>query len=160
MTREKVKVGLLGVGLDTYWKQFDGLLARLLSYQDSISSQIGAMDAEVINVGMVDTPEKARQSAMFLKQADVEVVFLFISTYALSSTILPVAQVVGKPIVMLNVQPTSAIDYAFVKKNPIAPRKLFAALFVILLTVVVPVVYIFCKEQLVALIAEYRNSKQ
>lgn len=27
MTREKVKVGLLGVGLDTYWKQFDGLLA-------------------------------------------------------------------------------------------------------------------------------------
>lgn len=73
MTREKVKVGLLGVGLDTYWKQFDGLLARLLSYQDSISSQIGAMDAEVINVGMVDTPEKARQSAMFLKQADVEV---------------------------------------------------------------------------------------
>ena len=114
MTREKVKVGLLGVGLDTYWKQFDGLLARLLSYQDSISSQIGAMDAEVINVGMVDTPEKARQSTMFLKQADVEVVFLFISTYALSSTILPVAQVVGKPIVMLNVQPTSAIDYAFV----------------------------------------------
>ena len=114
MTREKVKVGLLGVGLDTYWKQFDGLLTRLLSYQDSISSQIGAMDAEVINVGMVDTPEKARQSAMFLKQADVEVVFLFISTYALSSTILPVAQVIGKPIVMLNVQPTSAIDYAFV----------------------------------------------
>lgn len=52
------------------------------------------------------------------------------------------------------------IDYAFVKKNPIAPRKLFAVLFVILLTVVVPVVYIFCKEQLVALIAEYRNSKQ
>ena len=98
MTREKVKVGLLGVGPDTYWKQFDGLLVRLLSYQDSISSKIGAMDAEVINVGMVDTPEKARQSAMFLKQADVEVVFLFISTYALSSTILPVAQVVGKPI--------------------------------------------------------------
>ena len=114
MKREKVKVGLLGVGLDTYWKQFNGLLSRLVGYQESISSQINVMDAEVVNVGMVDTPEKAKQSALLLKQADVEIVFLYISTYALSSTILPIAQIVNKPIVMLNVQPTSRIDYSFV----------------------------------------------
>ena len=114
MKREKVKVGLLGVGLDTYWKQFDELLSRLVGYQESISSQINVMDAEVVNVGMADTPEKAKQSALLLKQADVEIVFLYISTYALSSTILPIAQIVNKPIVMLNVQPTSRIDYSFV----------------------------------------------
>ena len=109
MKREKVKVGLLGVGLDTYWKQFDELLSRLVGYQESISSQINVMDAEVVNVGMADTPEKAKQSALLLKQADVEIVFLYISTYALSSTILPIAQIVNKPIVMLNVQPLSLI---------------------------------------------------
>lgn len=111
MLQEKVKIGLLGVGLDTYWGQFEGLLPRLLSYQDQIGAGIEAMNAEVINIGMVDSPQKAVEGALLLKQADVEVVFLFISTYALSSTILPVAQQVGKPIVILNIQPTSAIDY-------------------------------------------------
>lgn len=114
MERTKVRVGLFGVGLNTYWGQFDGLLPRLLGYQDEISAKIGAMNAEVVNVGMVDTPLKARESAAVLKRADVELVFLFISTYALSSTVLPIVQQVGKPVVILNIQPVPAIDYAHV----------------------------------------------
>lgn len=114
MERTKVRVGLFGVGLNTYWEQFDGLLPRLLGYQDEISVKIGAMKAEVVNVGMVDTPPKARESAAVFKQADVELVFLFISTYALSSTVLPIVQQVGKPVVILNIQPVPAIDYAYV----------------------------------------------
>jgi L-arabinose isomerase len=39
------------------------------------------------------------------------VVFLFVSTYALSSTVLPLAQGVGVPIIVLNLQPVAAIDY-------------------------------------------------
>lgn len=111
MIQQKVKVGLLGVGLNTYWGQFDGLLPRLLTYQDAIAVQIEAMDVQVINTGMIDSPQKADECARQLKQADVELVFLFISTYALSSTILPVAQQVGKPIIILNIQPVPAIDY-------------------------------------------------
>lgn len=114
MERTKVRVGLFGVGLNTYWGQFDGLLPRLLGYQDEISAKIGAMNAEVVNVGMVDTPLKARESATVLKQADVELVFLFISTYALSSTVLPIVQQVDKPVVILNIQPVPAIGYAYV----------------------------------------------
>lgn len=74
----------MGVGWDTYWEQSDGLLLRLVGYQESISSP---MDAEVVNVGMADTPRKAEQSALLLRQTDVEIVFLYISTYDLSSTI-------------------------------------------------------------------------
>ena len=111
MIQQKVRVGLLGVGLDTYWGQFEGLLPRLLTYQDEIAAKIEAMDVQVINTGMVDSPLKANECVLQLKQADVELVFLFISTYALSSTILPVAQQVGKPIIILNIQPASAIDY-------------------------------------------------
>jgi L-arabinose isomerase len=36
---------------------------------------------------------------------------LYISTYALSSTVLPVAQEAGVPVVVLNIQPVAAIDY-------------------------------------------------
>lgn len=120
MLQRKVRVGLLGVGLDTYWGQFEGLLSRLLTYQESIYQGIEAMDVEVINVGMIDSPQKAMDGALLLRQADVELVFLFISTYALSSTVLPLAQQVGKPIVMLNIQPVAAIDYQ--KINSIGDR--------------------------------------
>ena len=42
MIQQKVRVGLLGVGLDTYWGQFEGLLPRLLTYQDEIAVKIEA----------------------------------------------------------------------------------------------------------------------
>lgn len=105
---------MFGVGLNTYWGQFDGLLPRLRGYQDEISARIEAMDVEVVDAGMVDVPQKAGECALALKQADVELVFLFISTYALSSTVLPLVQQVGKPVVILNIQPVPAIDYAYV----------------------------------------------
>ena len=33
------KVGLFGIGLDTYWAQFDGLLDNLKTYQEQIKKQ-------------------------------------------------------------------------------------------------------------------------
>lgn len=48
-------------------------------------------------------------------------------------------------------------DPAYVKMRPVAPRKLFAAIFIMLFTAVVPVVYLFCKEQLSELVKEYKR---
>ncbi|MDR0384739.1 MAG: L-fucose/L-arabinose isomerase family protein [Prevotellaceae bacterium] len=109
---QKVKVGLFGVGLDTYWSQFEGLLDRLNGYRHEIANRMSrSAGVEVIDAGMVDAPEKAFAAAAMLKREEVEIVFLFISTYALSSTVLPVAQEVGVPIIILNVQPVAAINY-------------------------------------------------
>lgn len=36
---KKVKIGLLGTGLDTYWNQFEGLHDALLAYQEKICSK-------------------------------------------------------------------------------------------------------------------------
>lgn len=51
------------------------------------------------------------------------------------------------------------VDYAYVKKSPIGPRKLFAAIFVFLFTLIIPLLYLFIKEQTIALINEYKVSK-
>lgn len=32
-------IGLVGVGLDTYWEQFDGLKERLIGYQNKVSEK-------------------------------------------------------------------------------------------------------------------------
>lgn len=51
------------------------------------------------------------------------------------------------------------VDSAFVKYRPIGPRKLYAAIFMILFTLMVPVGYLFCKKQLHSLIEEYKNTR-
>ena len=105
------KVGLFGIGLDTYWAQFDGLLDNLKGYQEEIKNKISGFGVEVADAGMVDNPVKAREAADYLKAQDVEIVFLYVSTYALSSTVLPVAQKLKVPVVILNLQPVAQLDY-------------------------------------------------
>ena len=105
------KVGLFGIGLDTYWAQFDGLLDNLKTYQEQIKNRIAGFGVEVVDAGMVDNPLRAREAADYLKSQDVEIVFLYVSTYALSSTVLPVAQKLKVPVVILNLQPVAELDY-------------------------------------------------
>jgi len=107
-----MKAGLFGVGLDTYWAQFDGLLDNLKKYQEQIKNQIEQFGVEVIDGGMVDNPVKAREAADLFRTSDIEVLFLYVSTYALSSTILPVVQKAKVPVIILNLQPVAALDYA------------------------------------------------
>jgi L-arabinose isomerase len=111
MADKKIKIGIFGIGLDTYWGQFDGLLDRLQGYQTHIVHTIEDFGVTVVNAGMVDTPEKARGAGERLKKEDVDLIFLYISTYALSSTVLPVVQKAQAPVVVLNLQPVKTIDY-------------------------------------------------
>ncbi|MEO0452503.1 MAG: L-fucose/L-arabinose isomerase family protein [Verrucomicrobiota bacterium] len=106
-----LKAGLFSIGLDTYWDQFPGLKENLLGHHNQIAERIGAMSVDVVDAGLIDTVEGARAAATQFKAADVEVLFLFVSTYALSSTVLPVVQKVKVPVVVLNLQPVAQLDY-------------------------------------------------
>ncbi|MDR1919365.1 MAG: tyrosine protein kinase [Tannerellaceae bacterium] len=59
----------------------------------------------------------------------------------------------------LNREKVKVLDRAFAKSKPIAPRKLYAAIGMLFLTLFIPVAYLFAKEQLSALIQEYRKVK-
>lgn len=110
--KKNINVGLYGIGLDTYWPQFEGLYDRLVGYQNRLEEKLRNLGANVINVGLIDDPQKASKAAERFQREDVELVFLYVSTYALSSTVLPVVRKLKKPVVVLNLQPTSKIDYA------------------------------------------------
>jgi L-arabinose isomerase len=107
----RCKVGLFGIGLETYWPQFTGLKERLIGYQDLIAERLSSMNVDVANAGLVDSPDTARAAARHFHEAAVDVIFLSISTYALSHTVLPIAQQARVPIIVLNLQPVSSIDY-------------------------------------------------
>lgn len=106
-----MKAGFFSIGLDTYWPQFDGLLDNLNRYHAEIRDRIAGMGTDLVDAGMVDNVEKAGGAAALFKKEDVEIIFLFISTYALSSTVLPVVQRAKVPVVMLNLQPVAQLDY-------------------------------------------------
>jgi L-arabinose isomerase len=107
----KVKVGLFGIGLDTYWPQFDGLRERLVGYQEQISERIKSFGVTLVDAGLVDNPAKAREAGSLLRREEVDLIFLYVSTYALSSTALPVVQQARAPVVVLNLQPVAQLDY-------------------------------------------------
>jgi len=108
-----MQIGLFGIGLETYWRQFKGLKERLEGYQQTIAQQLQQPGIRVLNAGLVDTVDKARAAADTFKQEDVSLIFLYVSTYALSATVLPVVQKAKVPVVILNLQPVKAIDYAW-----------------------------------------------
>jgi len=115
-----MKIGLFGIGLDTYWGQFEGLLERLEGYQQQVASGIEMKGVEVLNAGMVDNPFKAKECASTFASEQVDMIVLYISTYALSHNVLPVIQNSRIPILVLNLQPVAAIDYE--KFNAIGDR--------------------------------------
>ena len=58
-----IKIGLIGVGLNTYWAQFQHLLERLQGYQLEIENRLKSNNVEVVNTGIVDSNEKAIQAS-------------------------------------------------------------------------------------------------
>lgn len=105
-----MKAGIFSIGLDTYWPQFDGLLDNLNGYHAEIRDRIAGMGTDLVDGGMIDNVGKAHEVSALFKKEDVEVIFLFISTYALSSTVLPVVQKTKVPVVMLNLQLVAQLD--------------------------------------------------
>src|SRR5206468_11416782 len=106
-----LRIGLFGIGLDTYWPQFAGLQERLEGYVGRVAAKLRRPEVEVVNLGLIDTPGKAEDAGHHFRQADVDLIFLHVTTYALSSTVLPVVRRAKVPVIILNLQPEPAIDY-------------------------------------------------
>jgi L-arabinose isomerase len=106
-----LKVGLFGIGLDTYWPQFPGLRDRLIGFTAQVARQLESSSVRVINLGLIDTPEKSFAAGHEFRKADVDIVFLYVTTYALSSTVLPAVRRAKVPVIILNLSPAPAIDY-------------------------------------------------
>ena len=104
-------IGLFGIGLDTYWPQFDGLKSRLEGYLDDVVQNLSAIHPNVINAGLIDTIDKAFDAGKMFRKQDVDLIILYVTTYALSSTVLPVVQRAKVPVLILNLAPEASIDY-------------------------------------------------
>jgi L-arabinose isomerase len=108
----RARVGVFGIGLDTYWPQFAGLKERIEGYQRRVEERVAALGGEVVSAGLVDSAQAARAAGDRFASAQVDLVLCHAVTYATSSTVLPVAQAAKAPVVLLGLQPAPTLDYA------------------------------------------------
>jgi L-arabinose isomerase len=110
-SEQPLRVGLCGIGLDAYWSQFAGLKSQLEGYVEQVAARLARPGVELVNFGLVDTPARSREAGHLCRREDIDILFLYVTTYALSNTVLPLVQRAGVPVIVLNLQPEAAIDY-------------------------------------------------
>jgi len=111
-TRRKTRIGLVAGGLAAYWPQFPELLPQLQESSAYVTGRFNELDAEVVDVGFVSDAQEAVAAAEKLRVADCDLIVIFLTTYLTSSMVLPIAQKSHTPVLVIDLQPTEAMDHA------------------------------------------------
>src|SRR3954464_11442878 len=93
----RARVGVFGIGLDTYWPQFEGLKERIEGYQRRVEERVLELGGDVVSAGLVDSAQAAREAGDRFAAAQVDLVLCHAVAYATSSTVLPVGQAGSAP---------------------------------------------------------------
>ncbi|MFJ9031957.1 arabinose isomerase [Streptomyces sp. NPDC102274] len=108
----KPRIGLVAGGLGAYWPQFPDLLPQLQRSADRVTVRMREFDAEVIDVGFISDAQEGAEAAGKLRAADCDLIVGFLTTYMTATMLVPIAQRSGAPVLLINLQPTPAMDHA------------------------------------------------
>lgn len=109
--RRPTKVGLVSGGLGAYWPQFPDLLPQLERSAERVAERLRGLDCEVVDAGFISDPHDGDRAAEQLREAGCDLVVGFLTTYMTATMLLPVAQRADAPVLLLNLQPTEAMDH-------------------------------------------------
>ena len=105
------KIGVMSIGLDTYWRQFDGLLDDLMKKTEVFKRKVMVLQAEVVDFGMIDNSQKAYAALPEMLAADLDLLFVDMVTYGTSGTFGVIVKSIPCPVVLVALQPMAAMDY-------------------------------------------------
>jgi L-arabinose isomerase len=112
ITPRRTKVGLVAGGLGAYWPQFPDLLPQLQRSAQRVSQRMQQLDCDVVDVGFISDAEDGARAAEELRIAGCDLIVGFLTTYMTASMLAPIAQRSGAPVLLINLQPTEAMDHA------------------------------------------------
>lgn len=110
--RHRTRVGLVAGGLGAYWPQFPSLLPRLKTSARRVAERLSLLGCEVVDAGFISDAEEGARAAELLRVADCDLIVGYLATYMTSSMLVPVAQRCDAPVLLLNLQPTEAMDHS------------------------------------------------
>lgn len=105
------KIAIFAVAHATYWHQFEGLYDNIMGYHRDFVNMVEATGVEVLDFGMVDSSEKGYAVADQIAAGNVDLIFCNMVTYATSSVFAPIMRAATVPVVLVALQPRSAMDY-------------------------------------------------
>jgi L-arabinose isomerase len=108
----RAKVGLVSGGLGAYWPQFPDLLPQLRRSAALVADRMRALDCDVVDAGFISDAEDGAQAAEQLRAAGCDLIVCFLTTYMTASMVIPIAQRSDAPVLLINLQPTEAMDHA------------------------------------------------
>ena len=109
---KKAKIAVVTLGHYIYFEQFESLETELRKKTAELIDYIDASKCEIFDAGFVDTPEKSFVAVQELKKADVDLLFVLLSTYVPSSVCMPFARYIDVPHILIGIQPLDHLDYA------------------------------------------------
>jgi L-arabinose isomerase len=108
----RARVGLVSGGLGAYWPQFPDLLPQLRRSAALVADRMRALDCDVVDVGFISDAEDGARAAEQLRAAGCDLIVCFLTTYMTASMVVPIAQRSDAPVLLINLQPTEAMDHA------------------------------------------------
>jgi len=100
----KAKVGVMVCGHREYWPQFPGLKEELLKNADVFAGYVKENGVELVECRFVDTIEDAYGLGVALKKQDIDLLFLYLTTYVASGRYMQGALRADCPIVLVGLQ--------------------------------------------------------
>lgn len=107
---KKTVIAIVPLGHYIYFQQFEGLYEELSQKAAQFAAYFDKT-SEVIITDYVDDVDKAFEVVQTLKRADVDGVFLLLTTYLPSSLCAPFANYLDVPQILVGLQPLDHLDY-------------------------------------------------
>ncbi|GEK79223.1 L-fucose/L-arabinose isomerase family protein [Agrococcus baldri] len=106
------RVGLVSGGLAAYWPQFPELRPRIERTAARVAERLRDFDVELVDAGFISDETEGAEAGDRLRTADCDLVVVLLSTYLTSAMVLPIAQRAGAPVLVIDLQPSPAMDHA------------------------------------------------
>jgi L-arabinose isomerase len=100
---EKAKAGIMVCGHREYWPQFPGMKEELIKNAETFAGYVKATGVEVY-YRFVDTVEDAYSFGVELKTEDVDILFIYLTTYVASGRYVQGALRASCPVVLVGLQ--------------------------------------------------------
>jgi L-arabinose isomerase len=77
-----------------------------------VTGRFTDLGVDVVDVGFISDAQEAGVAAEKLRVADCDLIVVFLATYLTSSMVLPIARKSKTPVLVIDLQPTEAMDHA------------------------------------------------
>lgn len=105
------KIATFAVVHGTYFGQFEGLEASLQGFHNDFVNMVKKNGVEVVDYGMIQENDVAFEVSRKIQGENVDLIICNMITYATSSVFTPIIQNCTAPMILVALQPLSALDY-------------------------------------------------